>query len=344
MVNILVANDKGGVGKSTIAQYCITRLRQSGHEVRIVDIDRQPKLHRFFGAGAVTSLPFDSVDPNSNTIKWDMTVGWFQRSRPMVMDFGAQVWADFKNWASEVDLHQFFLNSRLVILVPVTADVEAMRGARVCVTEARALFADATIAVLFCDKDGDIKGLSEIPEFKALVGAIRDAEAIPKGISVMNRDSYATIAGHGVSFARIEEIDSGDLAAVAGLVKGAPVSIVRSIKAVRAWLQQVDTQLLDLIRPSQAPASSPRPVVSTVASSAAPPEQAPSPTPVQTQAPVPDPVATPPVIEASIRPANFNEANYLTLNPDVASAIRNGEFASGFDHYSRFGHLEGRKF
>ncbi|MBN2885764.1 MAG: methyltransferase domain-containing protein [Chromatiaceae bacterium] len=41
-------------------------------------------------------------------------------------------------------------------------------------------------------------------------------------------------------------------------------------------------------------------------------------------------------------PADFNEDDYLAANPDVAEAVRLGYFASGREHYERFGHAEQR--
>jgi hypothetical protein len=40
--------------------------------------------------------------------------------------------------------------------------------------------------------------------------------------------------------------------------------------------------------------------------------------------------------------AGFREADYLRNNPDVAQAVRQGQFASGWDHFQRYGRLEGR--
>lgn len=55
-MKILVANDKGRVGKSTLAQYFIVRMRRALGDVRIVEWDFQPKLHRFFGRDAVQTF------------------------------------------------------------------------------------------------------------------------------------------------------------------------------------------------------------------------------------------------------------------------------------------------
>lgn len=51
---------------------------------------------------------------------------------------------------------------------------------------------------------------------------------------------------------------------------------------------------------------------------------------------VPAPGVPPPVIE------HFDEAYYLAANGDVAEAVREGYFVSGFDHYIKHGKAEGR--
>lgn len=38
----------------------------------------------------------------------------------------------------------------------------------------------------------------------------------------------------------------------------------------------------------------------------------------------------------------FDEAYYLSCYPDVAAAVANGQFQRGWDHYERYGQLEGR--
>jgi len=45
---------------------------------------------------------------------------------------------------------------------------------------------------------------------------------------------------------------------------------------------------------------------------------------------------------ASAIPPAFNELAYLQANPDVETALRRGELASGFEHWQRFGRHEGR--
>jgi molybdenum cofactor biosynthesis enzyme MoaA len=40
----------------------------------------------------------------------------------------------------------------------------------------------------------------------------------------------------------------------------------------------------------------------------------------------------------------FDETVYLTANPDVAAAVQRGDFASGLEHFEKFGRHEGRVF
>ena len=42
-------------------------------------------------------------------------------------------------------------------------------------------------------------------------------------------------------------------------------------------------------------------------------------------------------------PREYNEGNYLDLNPDVAQAVAEGQFNSGAEHYLKYGYKENRK-
>jgi len=42
-------------------------------------------------------------------------------------------------------------------------------------------------------------------------------------------------------------------------------------------------------------------------------------------------------------PETFDERSYLAVNPDVAEAVRLGKIASGWRHFKKFGHIEGRR-
>lgn len=42
-------------------------------------------------------------------------------------------------------------------------------------------------------------------------------------------------------------------------------------------------------------------------------------------------------------PKEYNEDDYLELNPDVAESVKNGDFTSGIEHYLQYGFKENRK-
>ena len=42
-------------------------------------------------------------------------------------------------------------------------------------------------------------------------------------------------------------------------------------------------------------------------------------------------------------PVEYNEGEYLELNPDVAQAVARGEYTSGIEHYLKYGFNENRK-
>jgi len=48
-------------------------------------------------------------------------------------------------------------------------------------------------------------------------------------------------------------------------------------------------------------------------------------------------------LETEVSPDNFEEEGYLRANPDVASAVKAGQFISGRDHFVRRGSNERRK-
>ena len=42
-------------------------------------------------------------------------------------------------------------------------------------------------------------------------------------------------------------------------------------------------------------------------------------------------------------PVEYNEGEYLELNPDVDEVVKNGQYTSGIEHYLKYGFNENRK-
>lgn len=249
----IIANDKGGVGKSTIAQFCILHLMQFGGAVRIAEYDRQPKLRRFFGNGVIThsigpEWERQFTDPMSLTTFWDPLVKWIQVERPLVADFGAQVWDYFRAWADNVMLSEIVNTARVTVLIPVTADAEAVVGASKIVTSAPSTLPGARLVLLFCDKDGDVTLLKGMPEFQELQRAIEAGHAEVRTVPVMSREGYPLVASRGWRFDQIYRAKPVELVNAAGT---SLMVASRTIKAVRSWVDAMTKAMSDVLVTSQ---------------------------------------------------------------------------------------------
>jgi hypothetical protein len=48
------------------------------------------------------------------------------------------------------------------------------------------------------------------------------------------------------------------------------------------------------------------------------------------------------LLQFMLKCVDFDEAGYLACNPDVATAVKNREFSSGRQHFTKLGYFEGR--
>ncbi|WP_448188526.1 division plane positioning ATPase MipZ [Azospirillum sp. sgz301742] len=245
----IVANDKGGVGKSTLAQFCILYLQHKGTPARVVEYDRQPKLQRFFGAEVLTQ----SIAPdwgaqyaNAGALAtfWDPVVKWFRVERPLIMDFGAQVWDYFHAWARAVSLPDLVDSARVTVLIPVTADAEAVVGALRVVRSAPEILPKARLIVLFCDKDGDVALMQGLSEFKELQAAIAAGTVEHRDVPVLAREGYPAAANRGWRFDQIYQATPGAFVNATG---ASLMVAARTIKAVRTWVDGMTQALGDVL-------------------------------------------------------------------------------------------------
>jgi hypothetical protein len=363
-MKIFIANDKGGVGKSTLAQYFVYRFIVNRIEFEVVDYDHQPKLARLFGPKLVSANPVGPAlssflnDAESAEQFWDPLIRKLRVERSLLVDFGAQAFSFFSDWAALTDLKSLHKGEGVVVVVPVTADLEAIIGAQRIVDRAPEILNNVRVVLAMSDKDGAIKALKGIPEFDALLSCIDNVSVCAVRVPNLKSAGYSVAAARGLSLPRLATLDTSGLVSATGLTSALAN---RTLKDVRTWLDTMTQNLEPVLASggavarvepaapiSQAPArrEEPRAVwpktmrpedPQTTAYKIAPAvERGQQPEAVEVQ-------ASTHMVNPAVMPVElFDEAFYLAEHPDVADAIKGGEFASGYDHYANHGFNEGR--
>lgn len=251
-MKFLVANDKGGVGKSLIAQFLVIAARGAGLDPRIVEYDRQPKQRRWFPGETETfaltpEMAAILATPERLAGFWDPLLDWLRDDRPLVVDFGAQAWSFFGQWASLSGLSGFCRGRGVWVVVPVTADIEAVESALGILESLPALLPEARVLLLTLDKDGPVDSLSGVPEYDRLMALARDRGAVVRPLAVLRAEVWPALAARGLRLDRI--VAPGMVEDVSGL---SPTAVARAVAATRAWLRDAYGVFLPLILSGEA--------------------------------------------------------------------------------------------
>lgn len=133
----LLANQKGGVGKSLCALAISDRLTLEGETPAVIQIDRQRRLSDAIGTGVLTieSDPKASrIDPEIEFRRFSPVLELIESTAgnaPLVIDCGAGEVDRFATWAAMVDLEEDLQEWGITchILIPFLSEAEAIRQA-----------------------------------------------------------------------------------------------------------------------------------------------------------------------------------------------------------------------
>ena len=241
----LIANDKGGVGKSTIAQFVVSKFKEENLDFRALDFDEQPKLGRMFGPSIVTSSP---VGPSmaaimDNPMKaeafWDPLVRFLRVDRPLLVDFGAHAFDRFAEWGRISSLKEMHKGPIVTLVVPVTADLDALNGARRAIKGFSDLFTNYRLVIALSDKDGPMESMTGVPEFDTLFAQGNSPDILRVRVPVLRAGGYPALNARGMSIADVGASNFRDIAAKAGM---SPPLAARTISGCQAWMSEMSDQ------------------------------------------------------------------------------------------------------
>lgn len=163
----IIANEKGGVGKSTTALALIDWLTLNSQPPTIIQVDRQKRLENSIGKDVLT---IDS-DPKAARLAPELETRRFSPMlekievsagrAPVIIDIGAGEVERFTTWAALVDLEEEFIEWQLSchLVVPFLAESEAIRQAAWSVNRLRSALPQSMICLVENQRDGKISTL-----------------------------------------------------------------------------------------------------------------------------------------------------------------------------------------
>ncbi|ABQ39170.1 ParA family protein [Bradyrhizobium sp. INPA01-394B] len=164
---IVVANEKGGVGKSTLALAITDKLTIAGYSPVVIQIDRQKRLSAALGQDVITIASDPKAaraDPGKELARFSPVldaVTQAETAAPILVDIGAGEVGRFSEWAALVDLDEEFgeFGFHPVVFIPFTAEAESMRQAHWTVERLTTAIPRADIILAENQRDGRIADL-----------------------------------------------------------------------------------------------------------------------------------------------------------------------------------------
>lgn len=174
MSNLLVCNDKGGVGKSVVSHLLALVLLDCEKSFRILECEKTPRLARIFG-DFVYHRPVETQsvseiyeDPDVLFSYWDRIATELADQTTSIVDMGAGVTFSFARWAQANGHEVLSGGAGQTIIMVTTAEQESWRSARGSLDSLSRLLPAARFVVVYNERDGAFHGHS-LGDYEAIV-------------------------------------------------------------------------------------------------------------------------------------------------------------------------------
>jgi len=164
---IIVANEKGGVGKTTLSLAIIDKMALDGIAPSVIQVDRQQRLSAALD-GAVLTIESDPKaqrqEPTLEIRRFSPILAHVElmaNQSSVLIDIGAGEASRFAEWASLVDLEEDIAEwgLRCDVLIPYLSESESIRQASWTADRLRTALPDARISFIENQRDGQIAHL-----------------------------------------------------------------------------------------------------------------------------------------------------------------------------------------
>ncbi len=247
MSKVIVANDKGGVGKSLVTQGLVLAAAEAGSKPVVIEVESTPRLGRVLGEVISIQPPTHDPDvlyrdPDTIFAVWDEMAAAVAAPSAIV-DIGANLFRPFARWAAAGGARQLAGGDGLTVVAVMTMDQHALSAGLAALRETGAVLPAARrVAVLnpviadFIDGDQKIAGL------------IKAAEAGGGAIDVIRLERMTAPAwGHLMNMGRLDAAITNP-AVERELLTFLPAGkVARSLAVYQTWYAGLIKALSDLV-------------------------------------------------------------------------------------------------